>query len=160
VELEEAVEPLETQLAELRARVQDLEAASSLPAVRPTQDLGTNRSTTPVRESSSNAVIAIDTQIAQSSPNDSYAWIQARREVILQDQFVADRAHLRRLETIGLVGKLGLSVLAIASGAGLAAEGFGLPGFLCLGAGLYGLAPNFVSAVAKRVLGAEPKDHA
>jgi hypothetical protein len=127
VKLEESAEPLETQVTELRRRLRYLEAASSLPVAQGAPEEAVNRigaqggKTLP-----STALVAIDTQIAQSSARDAYTWVQARGEIVLQDQFAADRAHLRRLEMIGLVGKIGLSALAVASGVGLAVEGFGL----------------------------------
>jgi hypothetical protein len=101
----------------------------------------------------------IDAHIASSSPRDTYLWIQARAEILRQYEFVSDRAHLRTIEQLALVSKVGLSAVAICGGIGLAFAGFGLPAFVCLGVGLYALAPNFINAIARRVLGQIPRKH-
>jgi hypothetical protein len=152
-------EPLERLLADLARRLQVLEARPDASVVTGESEEPRGRSVQPGRKSSSTALGAIDAQIAVSSPRDAYLWIQARGEVVRQDEFVRDRAHLRTVEKVGVIARVGLSALAIGGGIGLAFAGFGLPAFVCLGAGLYGLAPNFIDAVTKRVLGQDPGDH-
>lgn len=97
------------------------------------------------------ALAAIDRRIAAASPKEALAWMKIRETILLQDESAKDRDHIRRVELLGIYAKLGLSGTAIGSGVALAFGGFGLPAFLCLGAGLYGLAPDFIKAVMNRV---------
>jgi hypothetical protein len=96
-------------------------------------------------------IAGIDRHIAASTPDEAYAWVQLRGEIVHQEDDRLDVAHLRTMEKWGMIAKVGLSACAIATGAGMAIMGIGLPAFLCLGAGLYGLAPSFVDQVARRL---------
>lgn len=93
----------------------------------------------------------IDSRLAEANADEARAWLSVRAEIVRQEAYREDLKHLRAIEKWGMVAKFGLSVVAIAAGSGLAVAEAGLPAFLCLGAGLYGLAPNFVDQIVKRL---------
>ena len=138
-------EALEQRLQELARRLHTLEVADD--SAITTSSGGASRSTP---NSPLDAIERIDQRIAESTPSEALTWIQIRDEIGKQDEYLRDRQHLRLMEKWGVVGKLGLSVIAVASGVGLAFGGFGYPAFICLGAGLYNLAPDFIADLNKR----------
>jgi hypothetical protein len=95
----------------------------------------------------------LDLRIAGSPTSEGEKLVYIRQELVRQQEVVAGRAHVRRLEVHNFYAKVGLSVTAFASGIGLVVAGFGLPGFVCLGAGLYAIAPNFIDRVTDKILG-------
>lgn len=138
----------ERQFEQLSERLRTLEAAGNVPAV--THELQTHDGASPmVRSKPLDTLAGIDQRIAEATPPEALAWLQIRDELIRQNEKVRDRDHLRAMEKFGVGGKLALSGIAIVSGVALAFGDFGLPAFLCLGAGLFNLAPNFVMAMAK-----------
>ncbi len=98
------------------------------------------------------AIEAIDQQILSASTNEIVILTQTRTALVQQQEYIKDREHLRKMESRELALKAGLSVTAIASGTGLVLAGFGLPGFVALGAGLYCLAPSFIDQISKRII--------
>ncbi|MET7244290.1 hypothetical protein ABZT49_13045 [Methylobacterium sp. EM32] len=126
--------------------------ASATPPQPPTAN-----SRDPTSAGDGSALAAIDRHIAVASPKEALAWTQIRDTILLQDEAAKDRDHIRRVELLGIYAKLGLSGAAIGSGVALAFGGFGLPAFLCLGAGLYGLAPDFIKVVTNRIAGDRSK---
>lgn len=99
------------------------------------------------------ALSQLDERIACSDPTDALKYSYVREHIVRQRDFADDRAHLRKMETRQLDVRVGLSVLAISTGVGLVVGGFGLPAYVCLGAGLYGLAPGFIDSVTNRIFG-------
>ena len=95
----------------------------------------------------------VDDNISRASPGEALQWVRIRGELLRQDEVARDRAHGRALEKWAVAAKIGMSGLAIGGGIALTTLGFGLPGWFCLGAGLYGLAPSFVNSVTNRVFG-------
>lgn len=95
----------------------------------------------------------LDERLSMSDPEGALQYLYIREGIVRQNEYMKDRAHLRQMERRELAMKVGMSAMAVATGTGLVVGGFGLPGFVCLGAGLYWLAPRFVDRVSKRVLG-------
>ncbi len=99
----------------------------------------------------SEGVLRLDKKMADVPSNELQDYVEARKSLIEQDEYIKDREHIRKLEKFQIKSKIMLSSVAMLTGAGLVVAGFSLPGFLCLGAGLYWLAPNFVDSVTKRI---------
>ena len=97
-----------------------------------------------------NALSQVDRRIVEASAEEALKWLEVRGEILKQNESTRDREHIRRMEAWAISGKIALSAGAIASGVGLAFGGFGSPAFICLGAGLYGLAPEFINALLRR----------
>src|SRR5207253_2868035 len=95
----------------------------------------------------------LDDRIAKASPNEALALLIVRERLVTQSESQEDRKHIRSLEKKNFYAKVALSFAALAGGAGLVVGGFALPGFVCIGAGLYAIAPSFIDRVTDRVLG-------
>jgi hypothetical protein len=142
-------EPLEQRLETITRLLQKLEIERNLPA--PAEEPARSaRGRQEVSVKTPDALSLISQRLAESSPFEALQWLEVRREISKQDQNAEDRQHLRRMEKWGIGGKLALSGLAIISGVGLAFGGFGYPAFICMGAGLYNLAPEFISGITRR----------
>ena len=85
-----------------------------------------------------------------NSPQDVILWTQVRGEILRQDNILKDQEHRRRLERIQVQFKMGLSIATVLAGAGLVVGGFQGAGLFVLGAGLYGLAPDYVKGFFRR----------
>ena len=88
--------------------------------------------------------------VKAGSPQEILLWTQVRGEIQRQDDFLKEQEHRRTLERIQVLFKMGLSMVAVVTGAGLVIEGFPYAGLFFLGAGLYGLAPDYVKGVFRR----------
>jgi len=82
--------------------------------------------------------------VKANSPQEILLWTQVRGEIQRQDDLLKEQEHRRKLERIQIIFKMGLSMVAVVTGAGLAVGGFQYAGLFVLGAGLYGLAPDYV----------------
>lgn len=91
---------------------------------------------------------------------ESLVLMQIRDEMIRQDEYRLDRAHIRRAETRQFWAKLAFSAGAAGTGIGLIATGFTLEGFVALGIGFHWLAPDFVSRIYDRIFSARERSDA
>jgi small-conductance mechanosensitive channel len=80
------------------------------------------------------------------NPQEVVLWTQVRGEILRQQEEAAERKHSRDMEKTQLYGKLVFSLVAMLIGIGLIYAGFAFAGFFALGAGLFWLAPDFVSS--------------
>ena len=88
---------------------------------------------------------AIERRIAQADdPHEIALWTQVRGEVLRQNDEVLDRRAARQLRAESARAELAKGFLAVSLGVYPIQSGYWIPGFLCLGAGLYSLAPDFV----------------
>lgn len=99
----------------------------------------------------SHGVRSLDGRVSAADLKELVVITRVREEFIRQDERAKDRDHLRSLEKVSVVTKAGLPILALAVGTLLVLQGFSLVGFMVLGAALYGLAPDLVSTVIRRV---------
>ena len=76
-------------------------------------------------------------------------WTQARKEIIRQDEEAKNQEHQRFLEKAQVWYKMGFSVIAFVVGIGLFIGGLTYPGLLISGAGLFGVAPDYVKAILR-----------
>jgi hypothetical protein len=91
---------------------------------------------------------------------EAIALTRIRGEIVKQEEFRLDKAGERRAEARQYLGKLGFSALAVCTGVGLIATGTTWVGFVILGVGFHWLAPDFVTNVYSRILGAKDKTNA
>ena len=85
-------------------------------------------------------------------PLEIVLWTQIRAEVVQQDQDALDRQAARRRQIELARLEIAKGFLAVSLGTVLILYGYWLPGFLCLGAGLYSLAPDYVKEFGPRRL--------
>jgi hypothetical protein len=95
----------------------------------------------------------LDIRIIDAPPQEMPGLLYVRDQIIRQEETLANGSHVRELEKKNFYAKVALSFCAFAGGLGLVVTGFGLPGFVCLGAGLYAIAPNFIDRVTGQVIG-------
>ena len=85
--------------------------------------------------------------IQADNPQDIVFWTQVRKEIIQQDEEAKNQEHRRSLEKAQVWYKMGFSVIAFVVGIGLYINGLALPGLFILGAGLFGVVPDYVKMV-------------
>ena len=74
---------------------------------------------------------------------------EVRGKIIRQNEEVKDRQHRRFLEKAQLWFKMGFSVIVFFIGIGLLIRGLTYPGLFISGAGLFGVAPDYVKAILR-----------
>ena len=99
------------------------------------------------------AMERLDRRIADAPAREAAELTLVRQELMRQNDVRDDNAHRRTLEKRNFYARVGLSCAALGAGVGLVVAGFGLPAFVCLGAGLYTIAPEFITKVTNRVVG-------
>jgi hypothetical protein len=147
---EQDIRDLKAQLTMLQAQMNELGDGRNLPAPFP-QSIQSPSNTPPV--SLDDPLDVLDRRIATEPVHIGRELLYVRQELSKQKETSRDREHVRSLERKNFNAKVALSFAALAAGVGLAAAGFGLPGFVCLGAGLYTIAPSFIDRVTERVFG-------
>lgn len=146
--VEAKVEELDAKLAALQTSVDQLRSGERLPV--PYAEPGPRGTSDASTES---PLQTLDRRIALAPPQEAAQLTMIRQELTRQQDSSADRAHVRRLEGLNFYAKVALSFTAFGTGVGLVATGFALPGFVCLGAALYTIAPDFINKVTDRVVG-------
>lgn len=153
---EPTLSELEERLKQLQAQINAAGTASNLPVV--TEDAMAQQ-TKPIQQSAPASpsqvgpLELLDGRIANAPPNIAMALLTVREGLVAQTELREDRKHVRSLERMNFYAKVALSFSAFAGGAGLVVGGFALPGFVCIGAGLYAIAPSYIDRVTDRVLG-------
>ena len=95
-------------------------------------------------------VSSIDGRITQANDFQEIAFLTSgRKEIIRQDEEAKNQEHQRFLERAQVWYKMGFSVIAFAVGIGLLIGGLTYPGLLISGAGLFGVAPDYVKAILR-----------
>ena len=95
-------------------------------------------------------VSSIDERITQADDFQEIAFLTSvRKEIIRQDEEAKNQEHQRFLERAQVWYKMGFSVIAFAVGIGLLIGGLTYPGLLISGAGLFGVAPDYVRAILR-----------
>lgn len=95
-------------------------------------------------------VSSIDERITQANDFQEMAFLTyVRKEIIRQDEEAKNQEHQRFLERAQVWYKMGFSVIAFAVGIGLLIGGLTYPGLLISGAGLFGVAPDYVKAILR-----------
>ena len=84
-----------------------------------------------------------------TDPRDVVLWTQVRGELLQQDQLAKDAERRRSSENFQEKCKVALAAGAVLLGAALAVAGFTAPGFFILGAGLFWVAPDYVTTYVK-----------
>ena len=93
----------------------------------------------------SDPVPAIERRLVEArDPREIALWTQVRGEILRQNQDVLDRQAARQQRIEGARAEIGKGFLAVAVGVLLVQQEYWIPGFLCLGAGFYSLAPDYV----------------
>ena len=111
-----------------------------------------NEPTALTRHKSSEASVlsSIEERLIQAEDFQEIAfWTQARKAIIRQDEEAKNQEHQRFLERAQVWYKMGFSVIAFAVGIGLLIGGLTYPGLLISGAGLFGVAPDYVRAILR-----------
>ena len=88
--------------------------------------------------------------VEANSPQEILLWTQVRGEILRQDDILKGQEHQRKVERLQVIFKMGLSIVAIITGTTLVVSEFPYAGLFVLGAGLYGLAPDYVKDVFRR----------
>jgi hypothetical protein len=145
---ETKVEELDAKLAELQTSVDKLRSGERMPA--PYAEPGRRGALDGATES---PMQTLDRRIALAPPQEAAQLTMIRQELTRQQESSADRAHVRHLEGLNFYAKVALSFTAFGTGVGLVATGFAMPGFVCLGAALYTIAPDFINKVTDRIVG-------
>ncbi len=103
------------------------------------------------RESGEASVVSsIDERISQADDFQEIVFLTyARKEIIQQDEEAKNQEHQRFLEKAQVWYKMGFSVIAFVVGIGLLIGGLTYPGLLISGAGLFGVAPDYVKAILR-----------
>ena len=103
------------------------------------------------RESSEVSVLSsIEERLIQADDFQEIAFLtQARKAIIQQDEEAKNQEHQRFLEKAQVWYKMGFSVIAFVVGIGLLIGGLTYPGLLISGAGLFGVAPDYVRAILR-----------
>lgn len=84
--------------------------------------------------------------ISAASAQEIVLWTQVRAEVLRQNSTAKDQNHRQLLERIQLLYKTGFSLVAFIVGIFLLIYGFSYTGLFIIGAGLFGIAPEYVIA--------------
>jgi hypothetical protein len=153
---EPTLSELDERLKQLQAQINGAGTASNLPvpvgqahpatAIPPPSQV-------PTSPAAADPLQQLDDRISRAGPNEALALLMVRERLVTQSESQEDRRHVRSLERKNFYAKVTLSFTAFAGGAGLVVSGFALPGFVCIGAGLYAIAPSFIDRVTDRVLG-------
>ncbi len=154
--LEPTLSELDERLTKLQAQIDSAGTSINLPVPvgQSTSQAGTAAtSATPAASPATDPLQQLDDRITKASPNEALALLIVRERLVTQSESQEDRRHVRSLEQKKFYAKVALSFTAFAGGAGLVVGGFALPGFVCIGAGLYAIAPSFIDSVTDRVLG-------
>jgi hypothetical protein len=94
---------------------------------------------------------AIEERVVRAStPEEAIFWTQVRGELLRQNNLEKEHEHRRRLESLQIQFKIGFSIGAVLGGVGLTALGFSYIGLFLLGAGLYGVVPDYVKDFYRR----------
>ena len=95
-------------------------------------------------------LLSIDERISQADDFQEIVFLTyARKEIIQQDEEAKNQEHQRFLEKAQVWYKMGFSVIAFVVGIGLLIGGLTYPGLLISGAGLFGVAPDYVKAILR-----------
>ena len=95
-------------------------------------------------------LLSIDERISQADDFQEIVFLTyVRKEIIQQDEETKNQEHERFLEKAQVWFKMGFSVIAFAVGIGLLIGGLTYPGLLISGAGLFGVAPDYVKAILR-----------
>ena len=153
---EPTLSEIDERLKQLQAQITGAGSASNLPVpvgqTSPPSEPSVP-SAAPTAPTPSDPLQQLDERIARALPNEALALLIVRERLVTQSESQEDRKHVRSLERNNFYAKVALSFTAFAGGAGLVVGGFALPGFVCIGAGLYAIAPSFIDRVTDRVLG-------
>ena len=84
-----------------------------------------------------------------TDPRDVVLWTQVRGELLQQDQVAKDAARRRASEHFQEKCQVAFAAGAVVLGAALAVAGFTAAGFFILGAGLFWIAPDYVTTYVK-----------
>ena len=87
--------------------------------------------------------------IQAKNPQDIAFWTQVRKEIIQQDEGAKNQEHRRSLEKAQVRYKMVFSAAASVIGIGLFLGGFTLLGSFLLGAGLFGVVPDYVKMLLR-----------
>jgi hypothetical protein len=103
------------------------------------------------RESDGRSVLSsIEERLTQADDFQEIVFLTyARKEIIQQDEEAKNQEHQRFLEKAQVWYKMGFSVIAFVVGIGLLIGGLTYPGLLISGAGLFGVAPDYVKAILR-----------
>jgi hypothetical protein len=153
---EPSLSELDDRLKQLQAQLSAARSTSNLPV--PVEDASAQvanqvHPTLPAHTRQADPIQQLDERIAKATPKEALALLIVRERLVTQTESQEDRKHVRSLERRNFYAKVALSFSAFAGGAGLVVGGFALPGFVCIGAGLYALAPSSIDRVTDRVLG-------
>jgi hypothetical protein len=95
-------------------------------------------------------LLSIDERISQADDFQEIVFLTyVRKEIIQQDEEAKNQEHQRFLEKAQVWYKMGFSVIAFVVGIGLLIGGLAYPGLLISGAGLFGVAPDYVKAILR-----------
>ena len=95
-------------------------------------------------------LLSIDERISQADDFQEIVFLTyVRKEIMQQDEEAKNQEHQRFLEKAQVWYKMGFSVIAFAVGIGLLIGGLAYPGLLISGAGLFGVAPDYVKAILR-----------
>ena len=100
------------------------------------------------RESGEVSVLSsIEERLIQAdNPQDIVLWTQVREEIIRQNEEARNQEQRRFLEKVQVWGKMVFSVIVFVAGIGMLAGGLIEIGLFILGAGIYGVVPDYVKA--------------
>ena len=100
------------------------------------------------RESGEVSVLSsIEERLIQAdNSQDIILWTQVREEIILQNEEAKNQEQRRFLEKVQVWGKMVFSVIVFVAGIGMLAGGLTEIGLFILGAGIYGVVPDYVKA--------------
>ena len=84
-----------------------------------------------------------------TDPRDVVLWTQVRGELLKQDQLAKEAARRRASEHFQEKCTVAFAAGAVVLGAALAVAGFTAAGFFILGAGLFWIAPDYVTTYVK-----------
>ena len=103
------------------------------------------------RESDGRSVLSsIEERLTQADDFQEIVFLTyVRKEIIQQDEEAKNQEHQRFLEKAQVWYKMGFSVIAFVVGIGLLIGGLTYPGLLISGAGLFGVAPDYVKAILR-----------
>ena len=95
-------------------------------------------------------LLSIDERISQADDFQEIVFLTyVRKEIIQQNEETKNQEHERFLEKAQVWFKMGFSVSAFVVGIGLLIGGLTYPGLLISGAGLFGVAPDYVKAILR-----------
>lgn len=141
-QVDENIDRLLTLLAEAAARPSQLPVPLDSNLPRRKED-----------ESSASPLEQLDRRIAQAGADEAIELLLVRKKLVEQVEEQEDRKHTRAFQGRNFYAKVALSFGALGVGTALVFGGFAMPGFVCIGAGLYAIAPSFIDRVTDHVLG-------